>query len=127
MRCTVCGFENRKRARFCAGCGTLLALNCPQCGNEVAPSTKFCDGCGAPAPTATAEPAPPASDAGSQRPRLLGAGANRRQMSLLSCDLVDSSVLAHNLDPEDLRYAINNFHRISRGIIEEYEGYYAQY
>jgi len=48
-------------------------------------------------------------------------------MSLLSCDLVDSSILAHNLDPEDLRYAINNFHQISRQIIEQYEGYYAQY
>ena len=48
-------------------------------------------------------------------------------MSLLSCDLVDSSVLAHNLDPEDLRYAINNFHQISKQIIERYEGYYAQY
>jgi predicted ATPase/class 3 adenylate cyclase len=48
-------------------------------------------------------------------------------MSLLSCDLVDSSILAHNLDPEDLRYAINNFHQISKQIIEQYEGYYAQY
>ena len=48
-------------------------------------------------------------------------------MSLLSCDLVDSSLLARGLDPEDLRYAINNFHQISKDIIREYEGYYAQY
>jgi class 3 adenylate cyclase/predicted ATPase len=127
MRCSVCGFENRKRAKFCGGCGTSLALSCPQCGSEISPSNKFCDSCGALAPTASVEPMPQASDAGAQRPRMLEAGANRRQMSLLSCDLVDSSVLAHNLDPEDLRYAINNFHRISRKIIEEYEGYYAQY
>ena len=45
----------------------------------------------------------------------------------MSCDLVDSSILANNLDPEDLRYAINNFHQISKQIIEQYEGYYAQY
>ena len=29
--------------------------------------------------------------------------------------------------PKILRYAINNFHQISKDIIREYEGYYAQY
>jgi class 3 adenylate cyclase/predicted ATPase len=127
MRCAVCGFENRKHARFCGGCGTLVAPNCPECGNEILPSNKFCDSCGAVAPPGSAEATPAAADITAHRPRLAEAGANRRQMSLLSCDLVDSSVLAHNLDPEDLRYAITNFHQISKQIIEQYEGYYAQY
>jgi class 3 adenylate cyclase/tetratricopeptide (TPR) repeat protein len=127
MRCAVCGFENRKHAKFCGGCGALVARNCPECGNEISPSNKFCDSCGAAAaPTAAVEPSPAATIA-PPRPRFPEAGANRRQMSLLSCDLVDSSILAHNLDPEDLRYAINNFHQISKQIIEQYEGYYAQY
>src|SRR5689334_4068198 len=108
MRCAVCGFENRKHAKFCGGCGALVARNCPECGNEISPSNKFCDSCGAAAaPTAAVEPSPAATIA-PPRPRFPEAGANRRQMSLLSCDLVDSSILAHNLDPEDLRYAINN-------------------
>jgi class 3 adenylate cyclase/predicted ATPase len=127
MRCAGCGFENRKHAKFCGGCGALVALNCPACGNEISPGNKFCDSCGALAPIAVAEPGPAAADIAAHRPRLAEGGANRRQMSLLSCDLVDSSVLAHNLDPEDLRYAINNFHQISKQIIEQYEGYYAQY
>jgi class 3 adenylate cyclase/predicted ATPase len=126
MRCSTCGFENRKHAKFCGGCGALVALNCPQCGNEISPSNKFCDSCGAVVPKAPADPtATPNLPA--HRARAPEPGANRRQMSLLSCDLVDSSVLAHNLDPEDLRYAINNFHLISKQIIERYEGYYAQY
>jgi class 3 adenylate cyclase/tetratricopeptide (TPR) repeat protein len=127
MRCAVCGFENRKHAKFCGGCGTLVALNCPECGNEMLPNNKFCDRCGATAPSGSAEANSSAAESAAHRPRLSEAGANRRQMSLLSCDLVDSSVLAHNLDPEDLRYAINNFHQISKQIIEQYEGYYAQY
>src|SRR5262245_11989328 len=126
MRCSTCGFENRKHAKFCGGCGTLVALNCPHCGNEITPSNKFCDSCGAVMSKGSADPAP-APNLPPHRARPSEAGANRRQMSLLSCDLVDSSVLAHNLDPEDLRYAINNFHQISKQIIEQYEGYYAQY
>src|SRR5215510_8700276 len=126
MRCSTCGFENRKHAKFCGGCGTLVALNCPHCGNEISPSNKFCDSCGAVMSKGSADPAP-APNLPPHRARPSEAGANRRQMSLLSCDLVDSSVLAHNLDPEDLRYAINNFHQISKQIIEQYEGYYAQY
>jgi class 3 adenylate cyclase/tetratricopeptide (TPR) repeat protein len=48
-------------------------------------------------------------------------------MSLLCCDLVDSTALARRMDPEDLRYVVGNFHRISKDIIDHYEGYYAQY
>jgi predicted ATPase/class 3 adenylate cyclase len=48
-------------------------------------------------------------------------------MSLLCCDVVDSSALARDLDPEDVRYAINNFHQISKQLIEQYEGYYAHH
>jgi predicted ATPase/class 3 adenylate cyclase len=102
-------------------------LNCPECGIEISPSNKFCDHCGAAARTTSADPVADTDDAAVDRPRVAETAANRRQMSLLSCDLVDSSVLAHNLDPEDLRYAINNFHQISRQIIQQYEGYYAQY
>ena len=127
MRCPVCGFENRKGAKFCDGCGTLLTLRCPECGTEISPTSKFCDSCGAVPPTEFADPKPDADDLTGTRLRAPDTVPNRRQMSLMCCDLVDSSVLAYNLDLEDLRYAINNFHQISKGIIEEYEGYYAQY
>lgn len=131
MRCSLCGFENRKRAKFCGSCGTQLALKCSECGAEISPASKFCDSCGAAAPTELADPVPSTDDSTASRARASDGvskiSANRRQMSLMCCDLVDSSVLARNLDLEDARYAINNFHQISKGIIEQYEGYYAQY
>src|SRR5262245_52426191 len=120
MRCSTCGFENRMHAKFCGGCGTLVALKCPHCGKDISSSNTFCDSCGALVGKGSADPRP-APDMAAHRPRAAEPGANRRQMSLLSCDLVDSSVLAHNLDPEDLRYAINNFHQIAKQIIERYE------
>ena len=133
MRCSACGVENRQAAKFCGGCGKPLLLACAECGSGIAPTNKFCDNCGALAPTPTDRPnAGPKVSAGNPvaAPAVAAApemAANRRQMSLLSCDLVDSSLLARGLDPEDLRYAINNFHQISKDIIREYEGYYAQY
>ena len=133
MRCSACGVENRQAAKFCGGCGKPLLLACAECGSGISPTNKFCDNCGALAPTPTDRPnAGPRVSAGNPvaAPAVPAApemAANRRQMSLLSCDLVDSSLLARGLDPEDLRYAINNFHQISKDIIREYEGYYAQY
>ena len=127
MRCSACGFENRERAKFCGGCGTLLVWSCPECGTDVSPTSKFCDSCGAVSPADSSGPIPDANISAGKRLSTSETGANRRQMSLLCCDLVDSSTLAHNLDLEDVRYAINNFHQISKEIIEQYEGYYAQY
>ena len=61
MLCPSCGHENREGARFCDGCGALLAPVCPSCGAPVRPSARFCDSCGqrvaAPSePTATPDP-----------------------------------------------------------------------
>jgi len=128
MRCSSCGIENRKGARFCAGCGTVLpATACAECGTAISPAARFCDNCG------TAVATHSGTDAGVSTEDRVAAStnpdkpANRRQMSLLSCDLVDSTALARRMDPEDLRYAVSNFHRISKEIIDHYEGYYAQY
>ena len=132
MRCSACGTENRTGAKFCGSCGTQLVLTCAQCGSELSPTNKFCDSCGAAAATQIAELSTRARDVTDSSIRVPDAAisemaANRRQMSLLSCDIVDSALLARDYDAEDLRYAVNNFHQISRRVIEQYEGYYAQY
>src|SRR5215475_15353992 len=90
MRCSVCGSENRKGAKFCGGCGTLLTLSCPECGTEISPTSKFCDSCGAVPPTEFADPKPDADDLTGTRLRAPDTVPNRRQMSLMCCDLVDS-------------------------------------
>ena len=128
MRCPSCGIENRKGARFCAGCGTILVTTtCAECRAEISPAAKFCDSCGTAVATQSGKAADVsvgdrvAAHASPDKP------ANRRQMSLLCCDLVGSTALARRMDSEDLRYAVTNFHRISKEIIDQYEGYYAQY
>src|SRR5262249_40595293 len=53
--------------------------------------------------------------------------AERRQLTVLFCDLVDSTVLASQLDPEDLRDVIRAYQAACATVIERLEGHIAQY
>jgi class 3 adenylate cyclase len=53
--------------------------------------------------------------------------AERRQLTVLFCDLVDSTPLAIQLDPEELREVIRAYHAICVEVIERFDGHIAQY
>ncbi len=53
--------------------------------------------------------------------------ADRRQITILFCDLVDSTGLAGTLDPEDLRELIRDYHRACAAVIARFDGSIAQY
>src|SRR3989441_7274968 len=53
--------------------------------------------------------------------------AERRQLTVLFCDLVDSTVLASRLDPEELREVIRAYQEICAEVIQRFEGHIAQY
>src|SRR5262249_24545134 len=53
--------------------------------------------------------------------------AERRQLTVLFCDLVDSTVLATQLDPEDLREVVRAYQETCAKVIARYEGHIAQY
>ena len=53
--------------------------------------------------------------------------AERRQLTVLFCDLVDSTALAGQLDPEDLREVIRAYQAVCAAVIERVEGHIAQY
>ena len=54
-------------------------------------------------------------------------GAERRQLTVMFCDLVDSTTLAERLDPEDYREVVGLYQRACEAIIEPFEGRIAQY
>jgi class 3 adenylate cyclase/tetratricopeptide (TPR) repeat protein len=56
-----------------------------------------------------------------------GGPVERRQLSVLFCDLAASAELAANLDPEDLRELMVNCHGIVDEIVRSQNGYVAQY
>jgi len=53
--------------------------------------------------------------------------AERRQITVMFCDLVDSTRLAGSLDPEDFGRVMQSFQRACGAIIERHEGHVSQY
>jgi len=53
--------------------------------------------------------------------------AERRQLTVLFCDLVGSTALSTRLDPEDLRGIINTYHPCCMELIEHNGGFVAKY
>ena len=53
--------------------------------------------------------------------------AERRQLTVMFCDLVGSTALSHQLDPEDLRDVNRAYQDACKAAIERYEGFVARY
>src|SRR6516162_10302149 len=53
--------------------------------------------------------------------------AERRQLTVMFCDLVGSTALSARLDPEDLRAIIDTYHRRSAEVIVKHGGFVARY
>src|SRR5262252_9364630 len=53
--------------------------------------------------------------------------AERRQLTVMFCDLVGSTALSARLDLEDMREIIGAYHRRVAGVIDQYDGFVAKY
>jgi class 3 adenylate cyclase len=53
--------------------------------------------------------------------------AERRQLTVMFCDLVDSTKLSSQLDPEDWRDVVRAYQQVYTDVIQRYDGYIAQY
>ena len=53
--------------------------------------------------------------------------AERRQLTVLFCDLVGSTTLSGQFDPEDLREVVRAYQETAAAVIQRYEGHIAQY
>jgi TOMM system kinase/cyclase fusion protein len=90
---------------------------------------------GTSAPTAPIPPEPaqppnqsaPASAGVAPGVALHEPAAERRQLTVLFCDLVDSTALASQLDPEELRDVILAYQATCAEVIQRFDGHIAQY
>ncbi len=92
-------------------------MRCAHCGLENPPGMRFCGGCGG--PLHSAWPRRPASE-----PLPV---AHRRHMTVMFCDVVESTPLAERLDPEDFRDILSGYQHACARSIERFNGYTAQY
>jgi len=117
MQCVHCQAINTDERRFCAQCGKALTLGCPACGFENQPDARFCGGCGESLPDTPAR----------SRTTPPGLEAERRQVTVMFCDLVGSTELSRRLDPEDLRALLDRYQATVATIVERFDGYVARY
>ncbi len=122
MRCPQCKSENRDSAKFCAECGHAFPKTCPACGEDNGPRAKFCNECGEPFSTPGSRNSRPVPAAIPDE-----APSERRQLTVMFCDLVASTELSARLDPEDLRDVIRSFQRVATDEIVRLEGHVAQH
>jgi class 3 adenylate cyclase/predicted ATPase len=54
-------------------------------------------------------------------------GAERRQLTVMFCDMVGSSSLSEQFDPEDMRNIIAAYRATCVGVLRRYEGFVARY
>jgi Double zinc ribbon len=103
MGCSKCGTDNREGRKFCAHCGAPMTVTCAKCGASNQPEEKFCGDCGVGLPEATA------SKPSDEKP-IGAAGGERRHLTVLFCDLVGSTEIAAQLDPEEWRDLVGGYH-----------------
>lgn len=136
MNCPKCQSVNRPERNFCAMCGEpLRAVPCPDCGFVNGGSERFCGGCGrtiAIVPGHAQADRPPAEASSAvalaEPWNASGAlGAERRQLTALFCDLVESTALSERLDPEELRDVLHDYHEALAEIIHRFDGYIQSY
>jgi class 3 adenylate cyclase len=116
-----CSFINPEDARFCQNCGKPLEQPCPRCSTPNPAGARFCKNCGLNlvAPTAAATPAPINLVQKAQSTHISG---DRRVVTVLFADVVNSTALAEAMDPEDWTLVMNRAFTHLIPVIYRYEG-----
>ncbi len=119
MKCPECNYEIPDDARFCAGCGVEIGGICSGCQTPLLTNARFCHKCGA-----KREAAPDSvTETVTQPAKEKSATAERRQLTVMFCDLVGSTALSEQLDPEELRELVIAYQKVCADVVEAYGGY----
>jgi class 3 adenylate cyclase/tetratricopeptide (TPR) repeat protein len=128
LKCPRCQHENPPGLKFCGECGALLAMVCPACGAAHAPDQKFCGECGArlgqDVPTGTFAPPKSYSQTHLRQQVATARGAlegERKQVTVLFCDIANSTALAERIGAEAMHTLLNRFFELALGELHRYE------
>ena len=130
MRCMRCDHPNSADALFCSSCGESLAsVNCSACGRSNPAGSRFCNGCGIELKAATEDlrrTAPRSYTPAYLAERILTSRAalegERKLVTVLFCDIADSTDLAERIGPDEMHTLLNRFFGLALGVIHRYEG-----
>ena len=109
--CGSCNRKNRTSSRFCAGCGSHLERQCPKCMKVLSATANYCDSCGTKIEDETTLQSSGSTD--------IHETLERRQMTVMFCDLRDSTRMSEQLDPEDLRQVLMLYQDSCASVIQK--------
>src|SRR5262245_45863452 len=124
MECPSCGEKVPEGSKFCGACGSALPRACGACGRPNPAGARFCAECGARLASGSGEPKRPERES-TLAPRT--SDAERRQLTIMFCDMVGSSALSTRLDPEVQRDVVGAFQACCAHEIKRLGGTVAQY
>ena len=105
MKCPRCNFENPDQFRFCGECGTKIVDILPE--NFSAEKKQ---------------------DFSADIPEVIHPkDAERRHITVVFCDMVGSTHLSEQLDPEDFRQLLHVYQDTCVYAVKQFEGHLAQY
>ena len=128
MECPICRAETPDVGKFCTTCGAALPVRCPSCGSANHSSSKFCLDCGQKLSGANSETTTkPATQSVASPSTRSNTSAERRQVTVMFCDLVGSTALSARMDPEDLREVISAYQKCATETVRRVGGFVARY
>ncbi|MBI3304473.1 MAG: AAA family ATPase, partial [Deltaproteobacteria bacterium] len=116
--------------KFCVKCATPLRPRCPQCGFENPAESIFCGQCATPLMAEVRSPefgVQKSPESRVRSPESEPVPAERRQLTVMFCDLVGSTSLSEKLDPEELREVVRAYQAVGAAVISRFAGHIAQY
>ena len=132
MHCSVCAHVNRPDARFCGQCGTAFDLICAACGQRNDATNRYCNACGEELPSAKAAPGATAErQLKSYTPahltqKILSTRAaiegERKQVTVLFCDMANSTELTRQVGPERMHEILNALFALTLAEVHRLEG-----
>jgi class 3 adenylate cyclase/tetratricopeptide (TPR) repeat protein len=123
IRCSHCHAASSEGKRFCGDCGTALPLFCAACGSANAAPKSFCENCGG--NLAAFRAAPPAI--ATRLGQTAAVQGERRHLTVLFSDLVNSTQIARGLDPEEWREVVADYQTTVGFEVVRFGGYVAQF
>ena len=123
MDCLNCSETNRDDRRFCRSCGTALPEGCSGCGFANEADDTFCGGCGQTLGAEQSQPKPAPAPSTAIAPIHEATNAGRRQLTVMFCDLVGSTAISEQLDPEEMARLLTDYRKTCSKVVEQFGGF----
>src|SRR5947207_14108490 len=126
MQCPSCNASLKEGSKFCEHCGSALPRVCRACGHANSAQARFCSECGV-GFAANYPSVGPSTGPRLTAPAAPASSTERRQLTIMFCDMVGSSALSTRLDPEEQRDVISAFQNCCSSEIKRLGGTVAQF